>query len=84
MNEPTQPGVYVTVTHVETGEVVRHLGPYDTAAAARTAAGEQAGQPLTWSRDPETWHAEKYPLAYYVPADPITDLGDGACLSGQR
>lgn len=47
MNESTLPGVYVTVTHVETGEVVRHLGPYDTAAAARTAAGEQAGQPLT-------------------------------------
>ena len=70
MNGPTQPGVYVTVTHIETGEVVRHLGPYDTAATARTAAGEQAGQPLTWSRDPETWRAEKFPLAYHVPVDP--------------
>lgn len=46
MNESTPPGVYVTVTHIEPGEGVRHLGPYDT-AAARTAAGEQAGQPLT-------------------------------------
>ncbi|WP_291428533.1 hypothetical protein [Deinococcus sp.] len=74
MNEPTQPGVYVTVTHVETGEVVRQLGPYDTAAAARTAAGEQAGQLLTWSRDAETWRAEKYPLSYLIPADPPTEL----------
>ncbi|WP_143342076.1 hypothetical protein [Deinococcus indicus] len=74
MNEPTQPGVYVTVAHVETAEVVRHLGPYDTAAAARTAAGEHAGQPLTWSRDPETWHAEKFPLSYHVPADPPIEL----------
>lgn len=74
MKETTPPGVYVTVTHVETGEVIRHLGPYDTAAAARTAAGEQAGQPLTWARDPETWCAEKFPLAYHVPADPPTEL----------
>ena len=74
MNEPTQPGVYVTVTYVETGEIVRHLGPYDTAAAARTAAGTHAGQPLTWTRDPETWRAEKFPLAYLVPADPRTEL----------
>lgn len=74
MNEPTQPGVYVTVTHVETGEVVQHLGPYDTAAAARTAAGEQAGQPLIWSRDPETWRAEKFPLSYHVLADPPAEL----------
>lgn len=74
MNESTQPGVYVTVTHIETGEVIRHLGPYDTAAAARTAAGEQVGQPLTWSRNPETWHAEKFPLAYLVPADPRAEL----------
>ncbi|MCD0157052.1 hypothetical protein [Deinococcus sp. 6GRE01] len=72
MNDPAQSGVYVTVTHVETGEVVRHLGPYDTAAAARTAAGVEAGQPLTWSRDPETWRAEKYPLAYHVPADTVS------------
>lgn len=84
MSELTQPGVYVTITHAETGEVIRHLGPHDTAAAARTAAGRHAGQLLTWARDPETWRAEKYPLAYHVPADPITDLGDGACLSGQR
>ncbi|GGS37710.1 hypothetical protein [Deinococcus knuensis] len=69
MDEPTPPGVYVTVTHVETGEVVLHLGPYDAAAAARTAAGRHADRALTWSRDPETWRAEKYPLAYHVPAD---------------
>ena len=74
IDEPTLPGVYVTVTHVETGEVVRHLGPYDTAAAARTVAGEQAGQPLTWSRDPETWRAEKFPLVYHVLADPSAEL----------
>ena len=74
MNESTQPGVYVTVTHVETGEVVCHLGPYDTASAARTAAGEQAGQPLTWTRDPETWRAERFSLAYHVPADPSAEL----------
>lgn len=74
MNELTQPGVYVTVTHIETGEVVRHLGPYDTAAAARTAAGKQAGQPLTWARDSETWRAEKFPLSYHVPAEPPAEL----------
>jgi hypothetical protein len=73
MNDATPPGVYVTVTHVETGEVIRHLGPYDT-AAARTAAGEHAGQPLTWTRDPETWRAEKFPLSYHVPADLPAEL----------
>lgn len=41
MNEPTPSGMYVTVTHVEPGEGVRYFRPYDT------AAGEQAGQPLT-------------------------------------
>ncbi|MBZ9715380.1 hypothetical protein [Deinococcus multiflagellatus] len=59
----------ITVTHVETGEVVRQLGPYPDARAARVAAGETAGQPLTWQRDLETWRAEKYPLAYHVAAD---------------
>lgn len=73
MTEAAPPGVHVTVTHVETGEVMRHLGPYPTAAAARTAAGVEAGQVLTWSRDPETWRAEKYPHAYHVPADPPID-----------
>ncbi|WP_230288768.1 hypothetical protein [Deinococcus sp. 14RED07] len=52
---------------------MRHLGPYPTAAAARAAAGVEAGQVLTWSRDPETWRAEKYPHAYHVPADPPID-----------
>lgn len=77
MISSTGPGVYVTVTHAGThagtGEVVRQFGPYGTAAAARTAAGEQAGQPLTWSRDLETWRAEKYPLAFHVPADPAPE-----------
>jgi hypothetical protein len=58
------------VTHVETGEVLREQGPYETAAAARRAAGEQAGQALTWERLDETWQAEKWPFRFHVQADP--------------
>ena len=35
---------------------------------------KKAGQPLTWSRDPETWRAEKFPLVYHVLADPSAEL----------
>ncbi|AWT34604.1 hypothetical protein DM785_02805 [Deinococcus actinosclerus] len=63
------PKVYVTVSHVETEEVVRRLGPYANAADARRAMPAITGQAMTWKRTAETWRAEKYPLAYHVPAD---------------
>ena len=79
MSSP-DPQVFVTVSHVETGEVVRQLGPYANAAAARRAVPAFTGQAMTWERTAETWRAEKYPLAYHVPAhapDPVdrVDLG---------
>lgn len=65
------PQLFVTVSHVETGEVVRQLGPYANAAAARRAVPAFTGQAMTWERTTETWRAEKYPLAYHVPADDL-------------
>lgn len=73
MDHAPPASVYINITHMDTGEVLGRLGPYPTAAAARAAAGVEAGQVLTWSRDPETWRAEKYPHAYHVPADPPLD-----------
>ena len=63
------PQVFVTVSQVETGEIVRRLGPYANAAAARRAVPAFTGQAMTWERTEETWRAEKYPLVYHVPAD---------------
>lgn len=63
------PQLFVTVSHVETGEVVRQLGPYANAAAARRAVPAFTGQAMTWERTAESWRAEKYPLAYHVPVD---------------
>lgn len=65
----------VTVTHLGTGEVIQRLGPYPDARAARVAAGEHAGQALTWTREAETWQAERDPLAYHVPANPPKPIG---------
>ncbi|GGK22761.1 hypothetical protein GCM10008955_15300 [Deinococcus malanensis] len=63
------PKVYVTVVHTQTGEIVRHLGPYASAAAARTACGTAAGQLLVWTRREQDWVVEKYPLEYRVQVD---------------
>lgn len=57
------------VTQAETGEVLREQGPYENAAAACRAAGEQAGQALTWERLEDTWQTEKGTPAYEVPND---------------
>ncbi|MBZ9715929.1 hypothetical protein [Deinococcus multiflagellatus] len=68
------PRVYVTVSHVETGEVVRRLGPYESAAAARRALPAFTGQAMSWERGKDTWRTEKYPLSYQVPADEPDNL----------
>ncbi|MVN88579.1 hypothetical protein GO986_17730, partial [Deinococcus sp. HMF7620] len=60
---------HVLITHADSGEVLCRLGPFATAHAARTAAGEDAGQVLTWTREEETWQAEKWPQRYSVDAD---------------
>lgn len=52
-----------------TGQIVRRLGPYATAAAARTACGERTGQALIWTRQDQDWTAEQDGLEYRVPAD---------------
>ncbi|MBZ9753573.1 hypothetical protein K7W42_22335 [Deinococcus sp. HMF7604] len=70
---------YLLITYATTGEVLRRLGPFATAHAARTAAGEDAGQVLMWTREAETWQAEKWPQRYTVEADVHTD-GPRACL----
>lgn len=60
----------VTVTQTETGAVVAHLHPFPDARSARRAAGMEAGQPLTWTRDAQGWIAELSGFTYRVPADP--------------
>ncbi|MVN85157.1 hypothetical protein GO986_00020 [Deinococcus sp. HMF7620] len=67
------PKVFVTVSHVETGETVRQLGPYQNAAAARRALSAFTGQAMTWERTEDTWRTEKYPLAYHVQADSVDE-----------
>lgn len=68
---PTQ--VYVTVVDQETGEIVLSLGPYPSAAAARTACGVTAGDVLVWTRHDLDWVAELNGTEYRVPADPALD-----------
>lgn len=63
------PKVFVTVSQVETGEVVRQLGPYANAAAAPRAVHPFTEKAMTWERTAETWRSEKYSLAYHVMAD---------------
>lgn len=70
---PSPPQVYVTVVDQETGEVLRTLGPYPSAAAARTACGVAAGEVLVWTRHDLDWVAELNGTEYRVPADPALD-----------
>lgn len=63
------PRVFVLVMHIETGEVVRQLGPYQTAAEARQAVNAIVWPEMPWERQASTWRAEYYPLSYSVPAD---------------
>ncbi len=65
--------VYVTVVDQETGEVVLSLGPYPSAAAARTACGVAAGEVLVWTRHDLDWVADLNGTEYRVPADPSLD-----------
>lgn len=63
------PQVYVTLVDVQTKEVIRRVGPYMDARAARTACGEATGEPLTWSRTEQYWEAEREGVVYRVPVD---------------
>jgi len=65
--------VYVTVVDQDTGEVVLSLGPYLSAAAARTACVFTAGEVLVWTRHELDWVAELAGMEYRVPADPALD-----------
>ena len=56
-----------------TGQTVRRLGPYVTAAEARTACGARTSQSLIWTRQDQDWVAEQDGLEYRVPADPAID-----------
>lgn len=67
------PRLYVQVISQRTGQTVRRLGPYVTAAAARAAFGERTGQALIWTRQDQDWVAEQDSLEYRVPADPAID-----------
>ena len=64
------PQVYATVTDQATGRVVSLLGPYVTAAVARTACGIEVGELLIWTRDEVDWVAELNGQEFRVPADP--------------
>ncbi len=64
------PQVYATVIEQRTGRIVSLLGPYATAAAARTACGIELGELLIWTRNELDWVAESNGREFRVPADP--------------
>jgi len=64
------PSVYVQVLHQQTGRPVRRLGPYASAAIARTACSTLLGQALVWTRQDQDWVAELDGHEYRIPADP--------------
>lgn len=64
------PQVFATVTDQATGRIVSLLGPYATAALARTACGIELGALLIWTRNELDWVAEWNGQELRVPADP--------------
>lgn len=65
--------VYVQVLNQQTGRPVRRLGPYVSAAAARTACANLLGQALVWTREDQDWVAELDGHEYRIPADPLIE-----------
>lgn len=63
------PSVYVQVLNQQTGRPVRRLGPYASAAIARTACGILLGQALVWIRQDQDWVSELDGHEYRIPAD---------------
>lgn len=63
------PQVYVTLVDLQTNEIIRRVGPYVNAHAARMACGEAVGEPLIWSRAEQHCEAEREGTVYRVPAD---------------
>lgn len=61
--------VHVTVLDQDTSEVLRTLGPYVTAAAARTNCGMVTGQILVWTRHELDQVAELDGTKCRAPAD---------------
>ena len=61
--------MYVQVLNQQTGRPVRWLGPYATAAIARTACGNLLGQTLVWTREDQDWVAELDGRDFRIPAD---------------
>lgn len=65
--------IYATITDLTSGEILERLGPFESAAAARSACGAHAGDLLTWQRDRGSWEAIAGERAYQVPREYVEE-----------
>lgn len=60
---------YVTITDLHSGEIVKELGPFETATEARTACATEANEVLMWRLAGESWEAVSEDRVFQVPRD---------------
>lgn len=64
---------HVTITDLQSGEIVKRLGPFETATEARTACAKETGEVLMWRLAGESWEAVSEDQVFQVKRDPLPD-----------
>ena len=58
------------IINATTGEIVKHLGSFETPGEARSRCAEQAGEVLNWQFSNDgLWIAQAAGMAYHVEAE---------------